>query len=323
MAWLAIMTKKKVSQSKHSENIDPKLKEKAEEKVQGINDVQVLKEKRDEYNTRTKNLIQERRRLDEDIKLNKNRAIEYRQKRDELNEEVKKLKEKKSKIFDQLNSIKEELKAVRAKDEEERKSKGNSGKGKKKGISLKKLNSQITQLEKKIITETLDLKEENDIIQEIQKLELLKSEMDVKTGGSGASKKLMKEISALKQEIGIISTEIQNLSEESQNYHVLMKEIFKESDMKRDELSNVKNDLTESKVIADEFHNKFKTLGARKPRRMSRSAGAQIHKKMKKQIQEATLQDALDKKKKGKKLNIFEARALFENASSSNQENNK
>jgi len=124
---------------------------------------------------------------------------------------------------------------------------------------------------------------------------------------------------SIRAEIVQLNNNIQELSEESQNFHVLMMEFYRDNDSKRKDLERIRSDLRETKVIADEFHNKYRDLSRQqKTKSRSKSYGNKNDrndtKKLKKKIQEETLSEALKKKKDGKKLNIFEARALFESA---------
>jgi uncharacterized coiled-coil DUF342 family protein len=94
-----------------------------------------------------------------------------------------------------------------------------------------------------------------------------------------------------------------------------MLELYKENDNLKKELDRIKKELIETKIIADEYHNKLLEQGKKlKTKKAIHGSNPKAKKQLKKQVAEDTLKDALDKKKKGQKLNIFEARALFENA---------
>lgn len=282
--------------------------------LESIEDVEVLKIKRDELNQKTKRLGQERRQFEDEWRNNRERAFEYKTKRDELNAVIQALKNSKKDLYNKLRDMKTDLKT--AKQEEENRKKTEKDK---KGPTLKKVVGQIQHLEKKIITDTLDMKEENDIIQQIQKLEQSKSDLESQKNASMASLKVQKEITKLRKDLDEFNSEIQKNSEESQNYHVLMMELFKENDMKKRELDRIQAEFIESKITADLYHNKYKDIrSTQKKRKITRISGGKLSRKQQHQIQEMTLQDALDKKKKGEKLNIFEARALFESGSNDN-----
>jgi uncharacterized coiled-coil DUF342 family protein len=285
--------------------------------LESIEDIEALKTKRDELNQQTKRLGQERRQLEDEWRSNRERAFEYKTKRDELNSVIQNLKNEKKEYYNKLRDLKTELKTVKQEEETRKKTEKD-----KKGPTLKKVVGQIQHLEKKIITDTLDIKEENDIIQQIQKLEQSKSELEALRNANLSSLKVQKDITKMRKELDKFNTEIQKYSEESQNYHVLMMELFKENDMKKKELDRIQTEFIESKITADLYHNKYKDIRSnQKKRKITRITGGKLSRKQQHQIQEMTLADALDKKKKGEKLNIFEARALFE--SGSNNENTK
>ena len=63
-------SKKKRRSFKDVDKVDPELKKKAAEEVKDINNIKILKDKRDEYNDKTKSLIQEHKQVNEDFKLN-------------------------------------------------------------------------------------------------------------------------------------------------------------------------------------------------------------------------------------------------------------
>ncbi len=300
-----------MSKSRHNINvkqIKDQISVQVTAELESIEDVEVLKEKRDELNQQTKRLGQERRQLEDDWRSNRERAFEYKTKRDELNAVIQTLKNDKKTLYNQLRDLKNELKSAKQ-DEETRKKTERD----RKGPNLKKVVGQIRHLEKKIITDTLEIKEENEIIQQIQKLEILKSDLEAKRNANMTSLKVQKEITKLRKELDKFNSEIQKNSEESQNYHVLMMELFKENDMKKKELDRIQAQFIESKITADLYHNKFKEIrSTQKKRKITRITGGKLSRKQQHQIQEMTLNDALEKKKKGEKLNIFEARALFE-----------
>jgi uncharacterized coiled-coil DUF342 family protein len=280
--------------------------------LEAIEDIETLKDKRDELNQQTKKLGQERRQLEDEWRSNRERAFEYKNKRDELNAVIQELKNEKKELYNKMRDLKTELKSAKQEEEDRRKTEKN-----KKGPSLKKVVGQIRHLEQKIITDTLDIKEENEIIQQIQKLELSKAELEAQRNANMASLKVQKEINKLRKEIEKFNTKIQQNSEESQNYHVLMMEMFRENDTKRKDLDRIQTEFIESKITADLYHIKYKEIrSTQRKRKITRITGGKLSKKQQSQIQEMTLQDALDKKKKGEKLNIFEARALFESGGS-------
>ena len=72
------------------------------------------------------------------------------------------------------------------------------------------------------------------------------------------------------------------------------------------------------------YHNKFKEIrSTQKKRKITRISGGKLSRKQQHQIQEMTLNEALEKKKKGEKLNIFEARALFEQSGNADESTNE
>ncbi|MHA1819053.1 MAG: hypothetical protein ACTSU2_06370 [Promethearchaeota archaeon] len=302
------------------EKLRAEFKKKAEEMVANITDTEELRSKRDEYNERTKNIIIEANRLEEEIKAGRERAIEFRDKRNEYNKQLQEIKEKRRKIFEEMREIKKKIEEERKKEQELQAKERN--KNHKRRDDPKRIRRQINALEQKIITENIDMKEETELINEIEKLELKLAELENKGGSRAELNSLYQKKKELEQELKELGNELEKIREESQNYHLLMNEEFREIDGKKEELDKLRIDKLESKLIADEFHNKYieyvKKQWAVK-RLKGRNLDNKVKYKIRKEIQEATLMEAMDKKKKGKKLNIFEARALFENASHSEE----
>ena len=82
----------------------------------------------------------------------------------------------------------------------------------------------------------------------------------------------------------------------------------------RTEKRSLQRELNENRFIADIYHQRLIEMSQKlnRQKRISRKSQYQNKKKVKKEIQKMTLEDAKVKMKKGVKLNIFEARAFLE-----------
>ncbi|MHA1339378.1 MAG: DUF7121 family protein [Promethearchaeota archaeon] len=293
------------------EEIPADIKKIAEAEVSAIDDPQLLREKRDEYNEKTKKLNEERKRIETKIKDNSEIANNYREQRDSLNEKVKELKEKRAELYKKIDELREKLNKIR---EKERKDKKDTDFAKRKQM-LKKIQRQIKALETKIITEELDIQTENEYVQKIQELECKKAELEGSTSKSPEFKEIKMQINDYRNQVKLLNDEINECIKEAKNYHLLMLDQYKENDMFREQLKKINQEMFESKIIADEFHFKYLKMGKqRRSQRKARYGDPKSRMMAKKEIHKEVLKEALDKKKKGQKLNIFEARALFENA---------
>ena len=176
----------------------------------------------------------------------------------------------------------------------------------------------IKQKELQIETGDMSIQEENLLVKEIQELEHQLQEISSQFKPNQEVKGKYNEIKEMKDKIQEITEKIQKIAEESQGFHLLYVDNTKDIDEYNKEKSNVERELNENKVIADEYHKAFVKLSKKK--RKTRELTTQIGrpsspykaKKIKKEIQNLTLQEAKDKQGKGKKLNIFEVRALLE-----------
>ncbi|MHA1584691.1 MAG: DUF7121 family protein [Promethearchaeota archaeon] len=300
--------KKKRKQPKIDINKNPKLK-KVLHDAERIEDATYLKELRDQHNNTTRNLINSIKKIQIEISNIRNQALDYRSKRDSLNKEVQEIKVKKNTISEQLNSSRSTLKEVKA---EARKT--DDGNGQSVRIQIKNLRRKIEHLEKRIETEDLELREENQIVDEIDKLERKLQDLVRESTKPSQFKDHIDKIRTFREDLKEINQKLRDSAEESQNYHLLYLDVSKEMDDLRGEKRNLQRELNENRYIADIYHQRLIELSQRlkRQKRIVRKSQYQNKKKVRKEIQKMALEDAKDKMKKGAKLNIFEARAFLE-----------
>ena len=119
-----------------------------------------FRKKRDDLNLKTKSIINDLQEIETDIDKNLKDAKEkYKKKRDYWNNKVKALKEKKLEYKTLFDKLLEEKRAIQKK-----------GKNPDHPISLKQVERKISNLERKIETENLDMAEENAIVDIIKEL---------------------------------------------------------------------------------------------------------------------------------------------------------
>ncbi len=304
--------KKKVKKSKLFKidlNKSPKLK-KIVQDIERIEDVSELKRLRDNFNNGTRDLINKIKKTQTEISNIRSQAMEYRNKRDTLNKDVQGIKKNKLTTSNNLNDSRTQLKEAKI---QARKS--NDG-NKRKGISVQigKSKRRIDQLEKRIETEDLELKEENQIVDEIDKLERTLQELLAQNKKSDQFNNQITEIRNSREELRNLNNTLREKAEESQNYHLLYLDISKEMEDLRSEKRSLQRELNENRYIADVYHQRLIEMSQKmnRQKRITRKSQYQNKKKVKKEIQKMTLEDAKDKMSKGVKLNIFEARAFLE-----------
>jgi len=290
--------------------------------------IEDLREKRDELNKKTKHYIKELQEID--VKINeslKTAKDVYKKKRDYWNEKVKKLKEKKIEYKNILdNFIEEKKKAQKLKN-------NNNNKGQARFVDIKQINRKIENLERIIETEKLNITEENAIIDQIRELAETKQKyMEEKQDDEFI--KLNRKIELVRVNLNKIYEQLNKWSNKSQDNHAKMLELYDKVSELKEKKKRMEEDLIKNKQAADEYHGQFLELmnqrkkiprgkrpyhqpnkanrSSRKPRKMmfnNRKANEnELLEKMKKE----KLASALEKQKAGKKLNLYEARLIFE-----------
>ncbi|MHA1610838.1 MAG: hypothetical protein ACTSVZ_02435 [Promethearchaeota archaeon] len=301
--------RRKRKQPKIDLNKNPKLKRIVQES-EHIDDVDVLKDLRDTHNNGTRDLINKIKKVQIEISNVRNQALDYRNKRDDLNKKVQDIKSNKSNLVENLNDSRANLKKAKntAKQGEEGRTRRNVS------TQISKLRKKIDYMEKKIETEDLELREENSIVDQIDKLERSLQELMKENTKPKQFKAEIDNIRSYRKELSDINDGLRSTAEESQNYHLLYLDCSKEIDELRREKRNLQRELNQNRFIADIYHQRLIEVSQKQNRRkrISQKAQYQNKKKIKKEIQRLTLEDAKDKLKKGAKLNIFEARAFLE-----------
>jgi len=279
--------------------------------------IEVFRKKRDDFNKKTKDYINELQEIDNQIdnylKLAKN---DSKKKRDYWNTKVKKLKEKKieyKKIFDKFIDEKKGLQKLI-----------NQGKDGNKFISIKQIERKIVALERKIETENLNISEENAMIDKIRELAKIKQDFLAKQQNSDLFK-IERKIQIVKINLNKIYEQLNKWSNKSQKYHIKMNELYQMAKNLRDKKRAIEEVLIENKKEADKYHEQYlKLMNQRKrfPRgKQSYKQGKRSKKPYKAQtkrneelekIKQEKLATALEKQKAGKKLDLYEARLILE-----------
>ncbi|MHA1775578.1 MAG: hypothetical protein ACTSWC_02320 [Promethearchaeota archaeon] len=301
--------RRKQKQPKIDLNKNPKIKRIVQESER-LEDANELKELRDAHNDGTRDLINKIKKIQIEISNVRNQALDYRMKRDQLNKQVQEIKAKKTKLVEFLNDSRSALK--KAKSDAKQSPEGQNSR--KVGAQIGKIRRKIEFLEKQIETEDLDIHKENEIVDEIDKLERTLQELMKENRKPKQFKEEIDNIRKYRKELAEINDELRKSAEESQNYHLLYLDCSKEIDELRREKRNLQRELNENRYIADIYHQRLIEVSQRlnRRKRLTQKAQYQNKKKIKKEIQRLTLEDAKDKLKKGAKLNIFEARAFLE-----------
>lgn len=274
------------------------------------NQIDDAREKRDSLNQNTKEYINSLQEIEEQIKTQLEVAKQYKTYRDKWNDRVAKLKDKKIEYKDMLYEIVNKINAFK------------KGRDKNKGkyISSKKIDNKIDNLERIIETESLDLSEENQIIEQIRELAKKKQEVLAEDEYNDIMKQ-EKKIDIIKINLDKIYEKISKWSNKSQSFHNKMHETYEQVNSLKDKKRQIEEKLIANKKEADAYHERFLELMKKRKniprgRGRGRDRGRYYKKSQKNQklekIMESKLQTALEKQKAGKKLNIYEARLILE-----------
>jgi len=276
--------------------------------------IEDLRQKRDDLNLKTKNFIAELQEIETEINANLKAAKEkYKKKRDYWNNKVKQLKDKKLEYKTLLDKLFEEKRSVQKK-----------GNNSERPISIKQIERKISNLERSIETENLDIAEENAIIDIIKELAGSKQQFLADQQNTDFFK-IERKIEIVKINLNKIYEQLNKWSNKSQENHAKMLEIFNNVDELREQKRRREEELIENKKAADRYHEQYlKVMNQRKkiskdkrpynPSKKPPFRSRQINKKkeMIEKIKQNKLAEAIEKQKAGKKLNLFEARLILE-----------
>ncbi|MFW9894272.1 MAG: hypothetical protein ACFFD7_00545 [Candidatus Thorarchaeota archaeon] len=275
--------------------------------------IEDLRQKRDDLNLKTKDFINELQEIETEINDNLKLAKEkYKKKRDYWNNKVKGLKDKKVEYKTLLDNLIEEKKSIQ---------KNNNSSAR--PISIKQIERKISNLERSIETENLDIAEENAIIDKIKMLAETKQSFLADQQNSDLFK-IERKIEVVKINLNRIYEQLNKWSNKSQENHAKMLDIFKKVDELRDQKRKIEEELIENKRAADRYHEQYlqvmnqrkKISKGKKPYIPTKKPVAKVKhikkNEMMEKIKEDKLAEAIEKQKAGKKLNLFEARLILE-----------
>jgi len=279
--------------------------------------IEDLRQKRDEFNKKTKQFINNLQENEIEIANSLKIAKEkYKKKRDYWNNKVKQLKEKKIEYKTLLDNLIEDKRKFQKSEK--------NGKDDKQILSMKQIERKIDNLERRIETEKLDIAEENTIIDKIRELATMKQEFFSEQRNSDLFK-IERKIEIVKINLNKIYEQLNKWSDKSQESHSKMIQEFQNVDKLKEDKKKLEEELIENKKTADRYHEQYlkfmnqskKTYRGKKPYRPVKkpySKFDQISKKnqMIKKMKQDKLETALQKQKEGKKLNLFEARLILE-----------
>lgn len=185
-------------------------------------------EKRDELNSRVRNLIEE--------------ANSKRENRDKLNAEVREAKASRDEWNRKFNEL--SAKAVDLRREKMPKS----------GLSIRKFKAELRALEKKHMTSVLSADKEKALMKEISMLDAKIRAMEREIEQFAEVKEAEKQAREAKDKAEMYHKKVSELAEKAQVEHDAMLKLYEEADTLRKEADAAQEEFINTKLAADEQH---------------------------------------------------------------------
>ena len=221
-----------------------------EEKLNDLNaDIRETRDKRDDFNNTTQEIISLLKQTNSKIKDHLKKASQHRDKRDAFNDEVQVAKNNRittqialEELRKKLDEIKNKYKEIKPISTHQRR-------------EINKLRSAVRARNMEIVTKPdLTVNDEERLIKEIEELEIKLGQL---TKGSKARReysKIIAQFPVYKGQLRKYHQEVVKNSEESQKYHELMIKEYEKVDELRERIKELEKELNENKKIADQHH---------------------------------------------------------------------
>ncbi len=257
-----------------------------QQKVEKEEQIAKIAEEREHYNMVAKEQRKIRDELNDSLKENLNKAIEFRDQRNKINKEVEEEKKLRNKANKDLKNLE-------------------WSSGKKDKV---KLENEIKKIDKIIETRVLDIKKENQLVKNAN--DLRKQLMDI-----NEDDKNKEQAQELRKESEDHHARVVELSEQAQEAHEQMLHYFRKTDEIRAAADEAHKSFVEARKAASGKHEEFKLvlseihvinkkLGTSRPRKRKSNSKQSAPKKNTEEKEKA--ESLFDKFKHGKKLSTEE-----------------
>lgn len=266
-----------------------------------------LKQLRDESNTRTKEYLEERNKLNARHSELIGQAKSEQKLRDEMNRKVAEHKEKKEEFKKGISELVEQARQFREQ---------------KQGMPPlhtppRKLQQQIEKIEWRIQTTVLDVKKEKELINTISKLEKDLEEQKKHTTIGSKIIETQTMIETLKSSVLLHNKEIVESAKVAQEHHQNMINLYNEAKQVKERADLMHRKFLETRKVADDYHQKYLKL-----RNQMKTVVQKIHEEKKIQRKEKHMhreellkektKKAYEKLRDGEKLTFDEFSMLLE-----------
>lgn len=292
--------------------------ESTEKKIEELSlELTSIKTKRDRSNSEASSWAKKRNSVHEQVRELRTEANSFKERRDALNQKVKELKN----LREQAKAKRKEKRNQILKLREKRKILLE----KKPSRNLRAIQKEIQSLEWRIQTTSLPVKQEEELISEVKRLEIQRTILTQLQELKNTLIELQTEEKALATEAKSHHEKLSELAEQSQKLHEQRLEILSQIRKLKAEADNAHQKYVENSRKADGLHQIYIELLQKindlkqKQRRVEEEKQA----KRQKQLLEEARKKALEKMKRGEKLTWEEFKLLAEQGSSSKRSSAK
>jgi uncharacterized coiled-coil DUF342 family protein len=274
-----------------------KIAESIKQKIEKLNQELILvKEERNRLNLEAKKWAEKRDRFHEKIRTLRTKAANAKETRDALNVQVQELKTLRDKgkvsrkeMRDRISELKEKLIGLT-----ENKRQGN----------LRHIEREIEEIDWKIQTTSLPVKEEERLINQIRQLEAQLSTQKQMKKVKENLQKLQNKKKDFEIEEKTLHEKLSELAEQSQKFHKKMLEVVDKAHNLQAEADKTHQNYIETRTQAQKQHQKYVALQEkiRTLERMLKEQADKRQSKRKSELQKELEERALAKLKRGEKL---------------------
>jgi uncharacterized coiled-coil DUF342 family protein len=274
-----------------------KIAESIKQKIEKLNQELILvKEERNRLNLEAKKWAEKRDRFHEKIRTLRTKAANAKETRDALNVQVQELKTLRDKgkvsrkeMRDKISELKEKLIGLT-----ENKRQGN----------LRHIEREIEEIDWKIQTTSLPVKEEERLINQIRQLEAQLSTQKQMKKVKENLQKLQNKKKDFEIEEKTLHEKLSELAEQSQKFHKKMLEVVDKAHNLQAEADKTHQNYIETRTQAQKQHQKYVALQEkiRALERMLKEQADKRQSKRKSELQKELEERALAKLKRGEKL---------------------
>jgi uncharacterized coiled-coil DUF342 family protein len=228
-----------------------KIADSQKNKIEALNqELAPIKEERNRLNLEAKKWVEKRNNLNMKVKTLRDEANSLKEKRDDINKQVQELKNMREQVTTKSKEKREKITVLQDKITNLNETQPVSN------VNLRKVEKQIERLDWTIQTNSLPVKEEQEIINEIRKLETqLISQRKVKK-----VKDELYELRSAQRTFGseakTIHDKLSELAEQSQKYHLQMVSLLEQARDLQAESNEAHQKYVEARTQAQEKHDK-------------------------------------------------------------------